>query len=172
MRPQGRLRVIESGRGRGRFATGLDPDVGGAGRPPPRLVHLDEYRTPPRRAKPDAGSRLLRPMGGQMYTMSPPDALPPQPLAVLTFLRRELAAGRAPSLAEIAEAFGFASRNAAQKHVQALVADGLLELEPGRKRGLRLPGRPDQLPLPVLGQVAAGVPIGADIGSDELLLLD
>ena len=107
-----------------------------------------------------------------MYTMSPVDTLPPQRAAVLDFLRRELAAGRAPSLAEIALAFGFASRNAAQKHVQALVADGLLELAPGRKRGLRLPGRPDQLPLPVLGQVAAGVPIGADIGSDELLLLD
>ena len=107
-----------------------------------------------------------------MYTMSPVDTLPPQRAAVLDFLRRELAAGRAPSLAEIALAFGFASRNAAQKHVQALVSDGLLELAPGRKRGLRLPGRPDQLPLPVLGQVAAGVPIGADIGSDELLLLD
>ena len=107
-----------------------------------------------------------------MYTMSPADTLPPQRAAVLAFLRQELAAGRAPSLAEIAHAFGFASRNAAQKHVQALVADGLLELQPGRKRGLRLPGRPDQLPLPVLGQVAAGQPIGADIGSDELLLLD
>ncbi|HMA13450.1 MAG TPA: hypothetical protein VKP12_01610, partial [Kiloniellaceae bacterium] len=107
-----------------------------------------------------------------MYTMSPVDPLPPQRAAVLAFLRHELAAGRAPSLAEIAHAFGFASRNAAQKHVQALVADGLLELEPGRKRGLRLPGRPDQLPLPVLGQVAAGQPIGADIGSDQLLLLD
>ena len=107
-----------------------------------------------------------------MYTMSPADLLPPQRTAVLDFLRRELAAGRAPSLAEIAEAFGFASRNAARKHVQALVADGLLELDSGRKRGLRLPGRPDQLPLPVLGQVAAGQPIGADIGSDRLLLLD
>ena len=107
-----------------------------------------------------------------MYTMSPIDTLPPQRAAVLAFLRQELAAGRAPSLAEIAHAFGFASRNAAQKHVQALVADGLLELQAGRKRGLRLPGRPDQLPLPVLGQVAAGQPIGADIGSDALLLLD
>lgn len=104
--------------------------------------------------------------------MSPTDSLSPQRAAVLEFLRRELAAGRAPSLAEIAYAFGFASRNAAQKHVQALVADGLLELDAGRKRGLRLPGRPDQLPLPVLGQVAAGQPIGADIGSDALLLLD
>ena len=100
------------------------------------------------------------------------DTLSPQRAAVLAFLRQELAAGRAPSLAEIAHAFGFASRNAAHKHVQALVADGLLELDTGRMRGLRLPGRPDQLPLPVLGQVAAGTPIGADIGSDELLLLD
>ena len=68
--------------------------------------------------------------------MNPVD-LPPQRAAVLAFLRRELAAGRAPSLADIAGAFGFASRNAAQKHVQALVADGLLEQAPGQKRGLR-----------------------------------
>ena len=107
-----------------------------------------------------------------MYTMNPVD-LPPQRAAVLAFLRRELAAGRAPSLADIAGAFGFASRNAAQKHVQALVADGLLEQAPGQKRGLRLPGgMADLLPLPVLGRVAAGQPIGADIGLDEQLWLD
>src|SRR5690606_6222148 len=112
-------------------------------------------------------------MGVQMYTMSPADALPPQRAAVLAFLRRELAAGRAPSLAEIAGAFGFSSRNAAQKHVQALVADGLLEQVPGQKRGLRLPGGGvDLLPLPVLGRVAAGQPIGADIGLDQQLWLD
>ena len=100
-----------------------------------------------------------------MYTMDHPDApptLPPQRAAVLAFLRAELAAGRAPSLAEIAEAFGFASRNAAQKHVQALVADGLIEQATGQKRGLRLPGgSADLLPLPVLGRVAAGQPISA-----------
>ena len=50
--------------------------------------------------------------------------LPPQRAAVLAFLRGELTAGRAPSLAEIAHAFGFSSRNAAQKHVQALVDAG------------------------------------------------
>ena len=107
-----------------------------------------------------------------MYTMSPVD-LPPQRAAVLAFLRRELAAGRAPSLADIAGAFGFASRNAAQKHVQALVADGLLEQAPGQKRSLRLPGgMADLLPLPVLGRVAAGQPIGADIGLDQQFWLD
>ncbi len=109
--------------------------------------------------------------------MDRPDALPPQRAAVLAFLHRELAAGHAPSLAEIALAFGFASRNAAQKHVQALVADGLLEQAAGRKRGLRLPGGgADLLPLPVLGRVAAGAPIGADIGlenaPDDRLWLD
>ncbi len=103
-----------------------------------------------------------------MYTMDAIEHLSPQRAAVLAFLQRELAAGRAPSLAEIALAFGFASRNAAQKHVQALVADGLLEQATGRSRGLRLPGGPvDLLPLPVLGRVAAGQPIGADIGLDN-----
>ena len=102
-----------------------------------------------------------------------PDALSSQRAAVLAFLRRELATGRAPSLADVAGAFGFASRNAAQKHVQALVGQGLLEQVPGRKRGLRLPeGHADLLPLPVLGRVAAGVPIGADIGLDQQLWLD
>ena len=112
-----------------------------------------------------------------MYTMDAIDHLPPQRAAVLAFLQRELAAGRSPSLAEIALAFGFASRNAAQKHVQALVADGLLEQATGRSRGLRLPGGPaDLLPLAVLGRVAAGQPIGADIGlgadPDDRLWLD
>ena len=109
--------------------------------------------------------------------MDPIDHLSPQRAAVLAYLQRELAAGRVPSLAEIASAFGFASRNAAQKHVQALVADGLLEQTTGRSRGLRLPGGPaDLLPLAVLGRVAAGQPIGADIGlgmdPDDRLWLD
>ena len=107
-----------------------------------------------------------------MYTMSS-FHLPPKRAAILTFLRRELLAGRAPSLAEIADVFGFASRNAAQRHVKALVADGLLEKIPGQKRGLRLPGgAADLLPLPVLGRVAAGKPIGADIGLDQHFVLD
>ncbi len=100
-----------------------------------------------------------------MYTMDITPALSSQRAAILDYLRRELAAGRAPSLADVAERFGFSSRNAAHKHVQALLAEGLLEQAPGRKRGLRLPGgSPDLLPLAVLGRVAAGLPIGADIG--------
>ena len=102
--------------------------------------------------------------------------LPPKRAAVLNFLRDRIEGqGQIPSLAEIAEAFGFASRNAAQKHVQALVADGLIELAPGQKRGIRLVGGrgPGQMvSLPVLGRVAAGAPIGADIVLDRQLWLD
>ncbi|WP_042810503.1 LexA family protein, partial [Xanthomonas citri] len=94
-------------------------------------------------------------------------SLPPQRAAVLAFLQEQAQAGVSPSLAEIAQAFGFASRNAAQKHVQALADAGLIELLPNQKRGIRLPGgagRDALLALPVLGRVAAGLPIGADIG--------
>lgn len=92
--------------------------------------------------------------------------------------------GFAPSQAEIARAFGFKGVRAAQYHLEALEAAGILERSPGRARSLRLlqsPDGPHQLPLPsnddvlqlpVLGQVAAGVPIGADIGSEQVVLMD
>ena len=103
------------------------------------------------------------------------EPLSPKRQAVLAFLQEQARAGVSPSLAEIAQAFGFASRNAAQKHVQALAEAGLIELLPNQKRGIRMPGgaaRDALLTLPVLGRVAAGVPIGADIGLDRQLWLD
>lgn len=104
------------------------------------------------------------------------EKLPPKRAAVLEFLRDQIdVQGHHPSLAEIAEAFGFASRNAAQKHVQALVADGLIELAPGQKRGIRLVGgrgAGQLLSLPILGRVAAGAPIDADVVLDRTLRLD
>jgi repressor LexA len=94
--------------------------------------------------------------------------------------------GMPPSQAEIARAFGFKGVRAAQYHLEALEAAGAIERVPGRARGIRLlraPAPPQQslaldtadadvIPLPVLGQVAAGAPIGADIGSDQVVLMD
>ena len=74
----------------------------------------------------------MRREGVQMYTMKTNPPLSLQRAAILAFLRREIAAGRAPSLADVATTFGFASRNAARKHVQGVLADGLLEQLPGR----------------------------------------
>ena len=106
-------------------------------------------------------------------------------LAIHAFLAERIEAdGFAPSQTEIARAFGFSGVRAAQYHLEALEAAGVIERSPGRARSLRLlqwPDRPQQLQLaanddalqlPVLGQVAAGVPIGADIGSEQVVLMD
>ena len=114
--------------------------------------------------------------------------------AILVLIAERIEAeGMPPSQAEIARAFGFKGVRAAQYHLEALEAAGAIERVPGRARGIRLLRAPvppqgalelpptttaaaasndDALLLPVLGQVAAGLPIGADIGSDQMLVLD
>lgn len=107
--------------------------------------------------------------------------------AILAFIAERIEAdGLPPAQTEIAKAFGFKGVRAAQYHLEALEAAGAIQRIPGKARGLRvlapvaspqtsldLPALGDNaLQLPVLGQVAAGVPIGADIGTDDLLILD
>ncbi|MEK1914131.1 MAG: transcriptional repressor LexA [Pseudomonas chlororaphis] len=108
-----------------------------------------------------------------MYSMT---TLSPRRSAILTFIRERIAEhGQPPSLAEISEAFGFASRSVARKHVVALTEAGFIEVNPNQARGIRLlnqPARPELLDIPVLGRVAAGLPIGADAEVHSRLLLD
>ncbi|AIC20935.1 MULTISPECIES: transcriptional repressor LexA [Pseudomonas] len=108
-----------------------------------------------------------------MYSMT---TLSPRRSAILTFIRERIAEhGQPPSLAEISEAFGFASRSVARKHVVALTEAGFIEVNPHQARGIRLlnqPPRPEWLEIPVLGRVAAGLPIGADAEVHSRLLLD
>jgi repressor LexA len=108
-----------------------------------------------------------------MYSMT---NLTPRRTAILTFIRDRIAEhGQPPSLAEISEAFGFASRSVARKHVLALTEAGFIEVNPHQARGIRLlgqPPRPELLEIPVLGRVAAGAPIGADADIHNRLLLD
>ena len=95
---------------------------------------------------------------------------------VLNFIRDRVAGhGQPPSLAEIAEACGLASRGAARKQVLALAEAGLIEVTAGQARGIRPAGmraRADLLRVPVLGRVAAGSPIGADAALADTLTLD
>jgi repressor LexA len=68
--------------------------------------------------------------------------------------------GLPPTRAEIAEALGFRSANAAEDHLRALARKGAIELLPGASRGIRLTAAyTESLELPVVGQVAAGHPI-------------
>lgn len=109
--------------------------------------------------------------------------------AILAFIAERIEAdGYPPAQTEIARAFGFKGVRGAQYHLEALEAAGAIERKPGVARSLRVlwpitsPQADLPLPLdtlddnavrlPVLGQVAAGIPIGADIGSDQVLILD
>jgi len=71
--------------------------------------------------------------------------------------------GIAPTLQEIADAFGFRSTASAQKHVAHLERKGFLLRQKHQKRGLILPGASPQQPMaseiPLFGVVAAGAPI-------------
>ena len=64
--------------------------------------------------------------------------------------------GAPPTRAEICKSFGFASPNAAEDHLKALAKKGVIVLESGSARGIRLV---EQLGLPLIGSVAAGSPI-------------
>jgi repressor LexA len=70
--------------------------------------------------------------------------------------------GFPPTRAEIARALGFRSANAAEDHLKALARKGVIELQPGISRGIRLLETPKQFGLPVVGKVAAGSPILAE----------
>ena len=71
--------------------------------------------------------------------------------------------GVAPTLQEIADAFGFRSTASAQKHVAHLERKGYLQREKHQKRGLVLSQAPQitapATDLPLFGVVAAGSPI-------------
>ncbi|MBB6573783.1 MULTISPECIES: transcriptional repressor LexA [Xanthomonas] len=109
--------------------------------------------------------------------------------AILALIAERIDAdGVPPSQTEIARAFGFKGVRGAQYHLEALEQAGAIRRVPGQARGIRLAGqcaqsrtppaaanepmRDDVLRLPVLGRVAAGLPIGADIGSDDFVVLD
>jgi repressor LexA len=93
---------------------------------------------------------------------------------VLELIRKAvMQTGYPPTRAEIAQALGFASPNAAEDHLRALQRKGVIELSPGSSRGIRLMDAVPrqavlpspafmQLTLPLIGRVAAGSPILAE----------
>jgi repressor LexA len=94
--------------------------------------------------------------------------------------------GYAPKLREIADHLGIASRGVVHRHLRALEEEGFIRIEPDRARGIRLSKgraaatRPFRVPgpvsapslahfsLPLLGRIAAGRPIEAIPGEDEI----
>ncbi len=85
------------------------------------------------------------------------DRLTARQQEILDFIRlTQQEEGRPPTRAEICSAFGFKSPNAAETHLRALAAKGVITVENGRARGIRLT---EASGLPLVGHVAAGSPI-------------
>ena len=86
------------------------------------------------------------------------------------FLQRH---GRPPTRADLALAMKLRNRQGIDQHLRALAGKGLIALEPGVARGIRLlqPALATTRRLPLFGRVAAGVPtLALDNIEDELLL--
>ena len=98
-------------------------------------------------------------------------------IEVLAFLKQfSEQEGLPPSIPEIQRHFGLASPRGVAKHLEALAAKGYLQIVPHLARGIRLTSLARQArgqwALPVLGRVAAGLPIGLAHEADESLLID
>ncbi len=89
---------------------------------------------------------------------------------VLQTIRAYLAEhGHAPTLEEIGQAVGVRSRGAVHRLVQALIDKGYLERSGSGWRGLALPEQGvGSATLPLLGRIAAGRPIEAIPGEEEI----
>ncbi|MBS1173620.1 MAG: lexA [Proteobacteria bacterium] len=86
--------------------------------------------------------------------------LTPRQAQILQLIRDAIeAVGYPPTRAEIARQLGFRSANAAEDHLRALERKGMITIEAGAARGIRLT---EGLGIPLIGRVAAGQPILAE----------
>jgi repressor LexA len=88
----------------------------------------------------------------------------PRQKQILDFVGRSIERrGFAPSIQEICDHFDLASTATVHKHLKNLAARGLLTRESHRSRALEIPNSStgESVEIPLLGRVAAGLPIDA-----------
>jgi repressor LexA len=100
--------------------------------------------------------------------------LTPRQTEILRLIQQVISeTGMPPTRAEIAQALGFRSPNAAEDHLRALARKGVIALVPGASRGIKLMDTlREQLGLPLIGHVAAGRPILAEEHIEARLNID
>ena len=90
-------------------------------------------------------------------------------------VRHTREAGFPPSYAEISGHFAFKSLNAVRSHLNLIEKKGYIRLGCGKARGIQLlhesksTSKPREDSIPVLGNIAAGVPIWAEQNFDDFL---
>jgi repressor LexA len=110
------------------------------------------------------------------------DALSPRQRAILEFIVAAIhQRGVAPSYREIGASLGIGSTNGVSDHIKALVKKGYIERvgDPGSPRSLRLTPAATGIVedegivgVPILGRIAAGVPLLAEENYEGTLRLD
>ncbi|UCD86480.1 MAG: transcriptional repressor LexA [Desulfobacterales bacterium] len=82
--------------------------------------------------------------------------------------------GFPPTIRELCHYFGFKSLNTAHFHLRSLEKKGYIQVHPGKGRGITLPGaRPlSERQIPVVGRIAAGMPILALENIEDFLGID
>lgn len=104
--------------------------------------------------------------------------LTPKQLRILTLIRdQRVVCGCSPTLREIADEVGI-SKVTVFEHVEALIKKGVLHREPNKARSLSicegtiLPDESQPLSFPLVGKIAAGLPIEKFEQTDRLDLED
>ena len=86
-----------------------------------------------------------------------------------TFIKRYIQDnGYAPTTAEIAMGIGIQSRGVVHRYLQALQTLGMIRLVPGKRRNITITGTNT---LPLIGKIAAGMPIEAINNAEEIDIL-
>ena len=110
-----------------------------------------------------------------------PTALTDRQRSILDFLRDFLKDnGYPPTIREIAAHFDLRSPRGVQDHLKALERKGYIRRAPERSRGIELlelggrraPAASNVLRLPLIGQVAAGVPVLSEENIEEWIEVD
>jgi repressor LexA len=94
--------------------------------------------------------------------------------AIYEFIRGSIATGgMPPTMREIGAKFGIRSTNGVEKHLLVLERGGYISRERGKSRGIAVIGgsRPSDI-IPLLGRVAAGVPVLSPENKEGELTVD
>jgi repressor LexA len=94
--------------------------------------------------------------------------------SILDFIRETMAVrGMPPTMREIGAKFGIRSTNGVEKHLSVLERSGHINRERGKSRGIAAIGgsRPADI-VPLLGRVAAGVPVLSPENRDGDITVD
>jgi len=104
--------------------------------------------------------------------------LTPRQLSILKMIRDwRLTRGYSPTMREIAEELEI-SKVTVFEHIEALIRKGALEREPNKARSLSIrddvivPDESQPLTFPLVGRIAAGMPIERDANHDQIDLQD